>query len=198
MVVGDIAGGSHHTNAQYKSMGKFLKWVKEINPKQCFITQGNHDYWKWNDLFTYKQAPQNIHCLMDQSLEFDGLRVHGSPWSAPFLDWNWMKEDDRMLPHWENIDNRTDILISHGPAYRMCDKVLEPNHNYTCTPGHLGFKSLRAYLETMNLKRVFTGHIHSAEHKDQRISPEHETIFNCVSLLDEEYNVSYSPNIFEI
>ena len=90
LVVGDIAGGSHLTNAQYKSMRKFFTWIKEINAKKTVITPGNHDYWELSQLFTYKQRPPNFSCLIDQHIDIDGLIVHATPWSIPFMGWNYI------------------------------------------------------------------------------------------------------------
>jgi Icc-related predicted phosphoesterase len=198
LVVGDIAGGSHQTNAQYKSMGKFVKWVQDIDPKHCVITQGNHDYWKWDEVFKYRShGKHRIHHLIDSSVDIEGLRIHGTPWSLPFLDWNWMKSEERLIPHWKNIHHDTDILINHGPALGMCDMPLQRvrgEYRYE----HMGSKSLLDELWIRSIPRVLTGHIHSAAHGDVRLAPNHPTICSCVSILDEEYKYKYPPKIFEV
>lgn len=197
LCVGDIAGGSRHTNAQYKSMGNFVKWVKDIAPKKCFITPGNHDFWKWDEVWKYRQNSGLINCLIDQELEFDGLKVYGTPWSLPLFDWNYMLPEDRLELAYDLIPEDTDILMSHGPALGMADLPLEPvmgQMRYT----HLGSMALLKALWHRNIKRVFTGHIHSATHADIKLSDDHDTIVRCVSVLNEEYKVKYPPKVFEL
>lgn len=197
LVAGDIAGGSHTTNAQYKSMGNFVKWVKDIKPKKCFIIPGNHDYWDFREIFKYRQDTGLISCLIDRAAEFEGLKVYGSPWSLPFLNWNWMKNEDRLEIYYDNIDGDTDILMSHGPALGMCDMPLEPvrgEYRYT----HMGSMALLRALWFRRIPRVFTGHIHSASHGDIQLAPDHPTICSCVSILNEEYKFKYSPKIIEV
>lgn len=197
LVVGDIAGGSHHTNAQTKSMSKFIKWVKDIAPKKCLITPGNHDYWNFRELFKYKQDTGLISCLIDSHYDYEGLIVYGSPWSIPFLDWNWMMPEDRLRLYYENIHPDTDILMTHGPALGMCDMPLGLVRGHPRRI-HMGSKSLVDELWGRNIRRVFSGHIHSADHENQKLSGSHRTIFNCVSILDEEYKYKYKPLILEM
>ena len=198
LVVGDIAGGSHLTNAQYKSMTDFFKWVDKINPGTCIITPGNHDYWDWGQLFKYRERPKNTYCLIDQHREVDGLIVHGTPWSIEFLGWNYMKEDERLAPHWENIHPDTDILINHGPAYGLCDSILTPAAHDKRPMQHHGSKSLYNELLKRNIPRVLTGHIHGADHGDVSLGKEYDTLCSCVSILDEEYKFKHEPKIFEM
>ena len=199
LVVGDIAGGSHVTNAQYKSMGKFVKWVKDINPKKCIITPGNHDYWNWNEIFKYKQDTGLISCVIDREINYEGLKIYATPWSLPYKNWNWMKEEDRLEIYYDNIPDDTDILMSHGPALGMCDMPLDINpytgkHNYE----HMGSMALLKALWCRGIPRVLTGHIHSADHNDIRLAQNHPTVCSCVSILNEEYKYKYKPKIFEM
>lgn len=197
LVVGDIAGGSHTTNAQYKSMAKFIKWVKDINPKKCLITPGNHDYWDWKEIFKYRQNSGLISCLIDSYYDYEGLIVYGTPWSLPFLNWNWMKDEDRLEIYYDNIPTETDILMSHGPALGMCDMPLQPvRGKYKFE--HMGSMALLKALWEREIPRVFSGHIHSAIHQDVMLAPNHNTICSCVSILDEEYKYKYQPKIFEM
>lgn len=197
LVAGDIAGGSHITNAQYKSMGEFVKWVHNIKPKKCFIIPGNHDYWDFKEIFKYRQNTDLISCIIDCAEEFQGLNVYGSPWSIPFLNWNWMNREDRLEIYYDNIPNNTDILITHGPALGMCDMPLEPIHGQYKYE-HMGSMALLKAIWCRTIPRVISGHIHSAAHSDIKLAPNHPTICSCVSLLDEEYKIKFPPKIFEI
>lgn len=196
LVVGDIAGGDTYTHGQTKSMGKFIKWVRNINPKYCVITPGNHDFWTYHDVFKYRENDLGIRCLIDDSCEVDGLRIHGTPWTPKFMNWNWMKEDADLMPHWRNIHTDTDILINHGPMYGVCDHPLQLDGHYSSK--HLGCKSLLDNLWLRNIPYFFSGHIHSASHELQKMSNYHDTLCACVSLLDEDYKMKYKPLVLDI
>lgn len=197
LVVGDIAGGGITANAQYKSMYKFVKWVKDIAPKKCIITPGNHDFWNWREVFKYRQNSGLINCLIDQAIDYDGLKIYASPWSLPYLNWNWMKDDDRLEIYYDNIPDDTDILMSHGPALGICDIPLETTDNII-NHTHLGSMSLLKAIWHRNISRVLTGHIHSAAHQDIKLSNNHKTLCSCVSILDEKYTVAYKPKTFTL
>ena len=71
-----------------------------------------------------------------------------------------MKDDLELADIWETIPEDTDIVITHGPAYGLGDKVLNPQ--YGLSP-HVGSQSLRKKLATLpNLKLHVCGHIHEA------------------------------------
>ena len=193
LVAGDIANGGLTHNGHYKSMTKFITWVEGINPTHCVITPGNHDYWEWNNVFAYHHKPKNIHCLIDRAVNVDGLLIHGTPWSLPFMNWNWMKDDDLLQAHWDNILFNTDILINHGPVYGIADHILNK------TPvSHYGSKSLLNSLLRKELRYVFTGHIHEAEHLPTVLDNEAKTEVIGVSILNENYEVAYSPYILDL
>lgn len=194
---GDIAGGSHYTNEQYRSMHKFFKWVKDINPKHCVIVPGNHDYFKFSKLSKFNSLPNNIHCLIDESIDIEGLKIYGTPWSLPFNNWNWMQPDDRLKIYYDNIPEDTNILLTHGPVYGVCDIILNPIYD-VYNIEHLGSKSLLNALLERNIDRVFSGHIHTADHNDVYLASNHKTICSCVSILDEQYKIKYGPKIIEI
>ena len=85
LVVGDISTGMG-LNTQLKKMKTFVNWAVATEAKQIVITPGNHDYWKWSDTFLYKDKPDNIHCLIDESIVIEGIKIHGAPWTPIFMN----------------------------------------------------------------------------------------------------------------
>lgn len=187
LVGGDILSGSHLT--QLAQFNQFITWVENINPRKCLFVWGNHDYLNPS----INDGNNKVVCLHDTMTEFEGVHVYGSPWTPIFCNWNWMKEDSDLKQHWENIHPKTDILMTHGPAYGVCDVPLEDP-----SIGHVGSRSLRHELIKCNdIKYHFSGHIHSASH-DLKSYYSHGMKSACVSLLNEKYRMTYKPLVIEI
>lgn len=190
LIPGDILSGNRDLVQAHESMKKFLKWVKDIDAKNTVITPGNHDFWN-RDLIEF---PKNVHCLIDEWIDIDGLIIHGTPWTPTFSDWAWMKNDSQLKPHWENIDQDTNILINHGPAFGICDMLPKSFGPEV----HLGSKTLLDELYVRDLDYVLTGHIHQANHDFERISDSHKTQLACCSLVNERLTPIFEPKIFKI
>ena len=58
----------------------------------------------------------------DSEVIIDGIKFYGSPWVTKFYDWAFMKLDEDLQPHWDNIPTDTDVLITHGPPKSILDK----------------------------------------------------------------------------
>ena len=89
--------------------------------------------------------------------------------------------------HWSKIPQKTDVLLTHGPAHGYVD-IAEPQG------GHLGSKTLAVRVEKLKIPYVIHGHIHGGygiqKTKDA-------TYVNC-SVLNEEYNVVNQPIVIDV
>ena len=99
-----------------------------------------------------------------------------------------MDDEDSLEYIWNKIPDYTNILITHGPAYKCNDKV---KHAAWRDP-HVGSQSLARRKAELGdtLKLHISGHIHEA------YNAEGEDI--CASILDERYNLVNKPIIKEI
>lgn len=166
--------------ARYHS---FLKWFKSLPHKMKIFVPGNHDFliqdYRFNCSLEFES--NGIHCLIDRRLEIDGIKFYGSPWTPTFNDWAFMKDDLDLAKHWDAIPNDTNILITHGPAYTIGDRVENTKDN-------LGSKTLLSRLVNLSsLHYHFFGHIHTG--KDCNHSLGFKSI-NC-SILNEKYQINY-------
>lgn len=152
------------------------------------ITPGNHDFWPVNLLRLYGEDKGNIRVVTDRpacvSYKDEDFNAWFSPWSKQFSDWNWMLNDEE---DWYFIPEYTDAVITHGPAYGICDE---------CTNGdHAGSKKLLdVILATDSVKYIFSGHIHGNDYA--HVKAHGKEWFN-ISVLNERYWFKGSLPVFD-
>ena len=139
----------------------FCEWMKELPAKQKVVIHGNHsvghEYGHKREPGLKMLADAGIVYLQDSNVIIDGLKIHGSPYTPRFYDWEYNVDRDKLGKHWELIPDDTDILLLHGPAYGILDEA-------PCGFGeteHVGCKSLLHHLERLKQLKLFAhGHIH--------------------------------------
>lgn len=102
-----------------------LTWISALPHALKLVTPGNHD----KDLQDPKivallrEKFPNIHILIDETITFEGLKIHGSPWVSVFGDWWFMIGSvEKRAQKWFMIPDDVDILITHMPAAGILDK----------------------------------------------------------------------------
>jgi predicted phosphohydrolase len=145
-----------------KSHYDFLDWYSDLPYKYKILVAGNHDYLV--EEIGYESFRQTCHelgiiYLEDTSVEIEGFKIHGSPWTPNFGSYSFMDDDFMLDRYWQKIPLDTDILVTHGPRHGSGDKVA---HTYSMSP-HVGSKTLwYRMLHDLNIKYHFYGHIHEA------------------------------------
>lgn len=157
-----IHAGDFSGNGNRQQTVDFLQWFESLEIEHKVLIAGNHDFYACSEHFNtilQSVAPSIIY-LRNSSTEINGLKIWGSPYSNTFGQWAFMKDDLELADIWETIPEDTDIVITHGPAYGIGDKVLNPQDRLS---PHVGSQSLRKKLATLpNLKLHVCGHIHEA------------------------------------
>lgn len=97
-----------------------------------------------------------------------------------------LKQKFSIIP--ENID----ILISHDAPFGTSDICYESSYNLHT---HLGCPELRDAILEKNPKLCLHGHLHSSNHKEEIL--ENTKVYNT-SILDEQYNIAYTPLYLDI
>jgi Icc-related predicted phosphoesterase len=150
---GDFSGSK-------KSLHDFLLWYSELPYKNKILVAGNHDVFieEMGYELVYNLCESlGIIYLQDSSIEIDGINFHGSPWSNTFGLWSFMADESDLENYWNLIPLNTDVLITHGPAYKKGDRV---NNNWN-NDKHVGSKTLLKRLELLTRLKLHTfGHIH--------------------------------------
>jgi Icc-related predicted phosphoesterase len=166
---------------------EFCKWFNNQDDytHKVFIA-GNHDWGFQNN--TAKIAEildfyNKINYLQDQLLEIDGIKIWGSPWQLEFYNWAFnLQRGDEIQQKWNLIPNDLDILITHGPAWGILDKVHGQGEE-------LGCQNLAQTILDKKPKIHICGHIHTGW-GNLKVGDTH--YFNA-SVLDERYLMTQNP-----
>ena len=218
-IVGDltadvlIIAGDWSFKASWKEIIGFKQDLKEIRSqfKDLIIVSGNHEV-------GIEASPQvmgeiikecNVRylCHTTTSIEryhsdapVEGpdeyLEIFGTPYTPQFGGWAYMRQRGEELRRlWEAIPDSTEILVSHGPAHGILDRV---DNGWNTL--HVGCEELRARLETLpNLKVLISGHVHSG-YGTYRHKTLDGRFIDCygVSVVDEIYDLVNPPTVFYI
>lgn len=137
----------------------FLDWFRSLPSKYKILIAGNHD-----DAFFEADEVMNafdlsgIHYLIDESIEINGMKFYGSPWTPSPFGGSFTFYPGEGEPIWEKIPDDVDVLITHTPKYNVLDMA---RMQYRIQ--NLGCKHLQKRIEQLpNLKAHLFGHIHEA------------------------------------
>jgi Icc-related predicted phosphoesterase len=160
-----IAGNltAHHYEEEFD---EFMGWLDlyETDYKKIVIVAGDHDQFiQENPNYINSFEFENIEYLCDSGVEFDGLKLWGSPWTCKFKGINpkccafTLDNDEELEEKWKLIPDDIDILITNCPEYGMLDDIaLEDGSLF-----HAGSTSLGEKTFTLkNLKLHVVGHIY--------------------------------------
>jgi Icc-related predicted phosphoesterase len=151
-----IHAGDFTYHGDMDEVQKFLQWYGEQQAKYKLLICGNHEVWISQQGDLLKQLCQNegIQLLHNSHTVIEGLTIFGSPYSKKFGRWAYMADETDLADIYDTILPDTDIIVSHGPAYKQLD---------FCPGGHVGSTALAYRIsELKNLKLVVTGHIHES------------------------------------
>ena len=155
-----IHAGDFTGNGNASQTLAFLQWYSDLNVPHKILVAGNHDFSACSEIFPSMLAQfPSITYLRNSSVTIDGLVIWGSPYSNIFGQWAFMKDDFELYNIWEQIPANTNIVITHGPAYSIADKVVNAHNR----DPHVGSQSLRDKLKKLKLLKLHvTGHIHES------------------------------------
>lgn len=163
------------------------EWIKRISVryKHVIFISGNHDINFTPDRTA--DLPDNCYHLHDTGIKLEGIYFYGSAYTPRFGDWGFGETEDKLEKRFAHIPKKTQVLLTHGPAYSILDK----NRN-----GELcGSKALYAKIKNLpKLKLHLFGHIHEGAGIE---NIENIVFANC-SQLDEYYRLTHKPLVFDL
>jgi Icc-related predicted phosphoesterase len=178
----------------------FLRWFNTHPHKHKIFIAGNHDWIFEQDPNFYRIVKLDfpeLTYLQDEGCEVEGIKFYGSPHQPRFYNWAFNKDRGADIKqYWDKIPDDTDVLITHGPPYGICDEAYRVGYNIT---EHVGCVDLLDAIKRVKPKIWMGGHIHysygigSVTHEDGSKT----MCYNC-SILDEQYMVANKPWIINI
>ena len=168
----------------------FMDWVMGLPYTHKVIIPGNHDgnalgLSVWLDYMSGDF--ENLHFVIHDKINVLGLKFFCSAYSAKFGNWWFSENEDKLNQLYQQIPNDTDILITHGGAFRTLDR-LETGEN-------VGSTALKDRINNLpNLKAHIFGHIH--ESYGTYVYNGYDAI-NC-SFCNYRYNPVNMPILFEV
>lgn len=148
----------------------FFRWLKDQPYRHKVMIAGNHDNFFEKGFPKDEQEARNIAeiqamleykedfiYLCDSGTEIEGLKLWGTPWTTWFPGVNpqckaFMDSESYLDKRFELIPEGLDILISHGPPYKILDKNKKG--------AYCGSFSLRSALAKAKPQYHAFGHIH--------------------------------------
>ncbi len=167
----------------------FLRWVQRLPHKHKIIIPGNHDLWCPTVNMREVAEPYGIHCLVDEAVEVDGVKFYGSPYVPKYGDWAFMYPHTE--PHYANLPENIDVLITHGPPYGHNDYV--PHRKM-----HVGgIDLLNEVVRVQPVYHVF-GHIHEGREMGRTLSSATPTKFINAACWNHHNGATYSAVTFDM
>jgi Icc-related predicted phosphoesterase len=195
------AGNNRSPYTNEHEVRTFLLWFSSLDIKYKVMIAGNHDSSIEAKLITKRQLDKDygIIYLEDSSVEIEGLKLWGSPWTPDFGHWSFNRKRDKLHKLWSSIPDDTDIVITHGPPKGILDLSMD-------RAGNLEFCGCSAFSKRLvELQPVLSlfGHIHNFKgHTNAGVTKlsKNKTIYSNGSVVtDGKFGfLSSNGNIFEI
>ena len=183
----------------------FGKWFRSQPHTYKVFVAGNHDtsfeespikarQWLFDSrekdpMKLYASSDKSTIYLQEQSvtLNIDGetVSIYGAPHQPFFCNWAFnVRTDEELKQIWDRIPKGIDILVTHGPPYKLRD---------LCRNGHVGCRELRKAIQRVRPKLHVCGHIHEG----YGVSRWGDTLIANASICTEKYQPTNSPLVFE-
>jgi len=174
----------------------YMLWLKKYKKQFKKIIQiaGNHDFIaqkdsSWLRSEFKKHFGKKLVYLDHEEYVYEGVKFFGSPYQPWFHDWAFNVPRNELHKYWEAIPDDTDVLVTHGPPYKIMDRTYYDNLDVGCEA------LLKRIQELPNLKLNVFGHIH--EFGGQQCEIDGVTYVNA-SINTLQYFPSNKPVIIDI
>ncbi|CAD8130687.1 unnamed protein product [Paramecium sonneborni] len=202
--------GDFSNCGEYKDVQNFISWIKQIPFKYKIVIGGNHDTFldtkkyeeilkdifhkgqPWYHLELQKELKENCIYLENSSVNIEGYKIWGSPYSPTILHnpWAFQVDPEDGEEFWKIMEEGSDIVLTHGAPLGHGSYV----HHYKRTRGEWGDEALAKRIkEVKPLYHIF-GHVHEGYGMTEEDGIQY---INC-AVLDETYYPAKQAIIFQI
>lgn len=178
-------------------LNRFKPWAEELPCDKVLFIAGNHDLHFRKDMLWVREQfneTQKVTYLENESYEYKGIKIFGSPYCKVFGDWAFMYSNDILKELYSEIPDNVDILMTHDAPYGCSDILLEEDCPW-CDGGHIGNVPLREAILEKKPKYNLHGHLHSTNHSEEFLGD--TSVRNC-SIVTEKYTPDYDPIYLEL
>lgn len=186
-----------------KEIETFERFLSSLPHRHKIVIAGNHDITfdldnqaslkiNFSNLKNFDFA--NTKCILksciyleDSSCMIGNYKIYGSPWTPTFYDWGFnLERGEPIATKWRMIPRDTEILLTHGPPYRILDR---------CSDGfNAGCQDLLEKINEIKPLVHLFGHIHEA----YGISHNEHTVFINASNCTLRYKPDNLPIVFDL
>lgn len=143
---------------------KFLSWLHKQKYKHYIFIAGNHDHILEDEIVLTTSLDRTSY-LCDSGMEFEGLKIWGSPWSLHFDGINpkctaFTSSEELLASKFSLIPDDTDILVTHTPPNGTLDYKHKKVGPAFFVLENVGSESLKNELYRIRPKLHVYGHIH--------------------------------------
>lgn len=200
LICGDISPAHDHYYAYQINwfQHEFAEWINILPFKdewsKVVLIGGNHDWFAErisneelrcfyittnNRTIVLKNEEFNYEYLTDEGIKY--LKIFGTPYCKIFGNWAFMVSDVKLREKFSFIPEDCDILISHDAPDINNLGVISMGHYSGENAGNI---PLAEAIKEKKPKYAFCGHIHSGNHKLEKIE---NTWMANVSYVNEHY-----------
>lgn len=178
----------------------YALWEESVPAEHIFVTGGNHDWiTKFPDelrsrffidegveLYDGPKMIARIPMPLGTSILQPVKRFYFTPWVPVIGNWNYQLPRDQRALRFADIPDKLDVLVSHGPAHDVLDKV------HGAYGDHVGCPELRKFVQQRQPRFMVHGHIHEGQRYGNRAQLGNTTVYNVAQWGD------WKPTVFEI
>ncbi|MBX3255112.1 MAG: metallophosphatase domain-containing protein [Chitinophagaceae bacterium] len=168
---------------------EFLHWFEQQSFRYKIFIAGNHDFYleEAPEDYIRQKIPKDIIYLNDSGITTGSLNIWGSPVTPWFFDWAFNRHrGEAIKKHWDMIPGNTDILITHGPVFRILDETYDKRN--------VGCEDLLNRVHEVKPGVHICGHIHEAYGTVIKSG----TRFVNASVLNSRYELANQPVVIEL
>lgn len=186
-----IHAGDFCNEGKLPEVKSFAAWLKKQPYRRKIVVAGNHDW----PLYREKERAEaeslledaGAIYLRDSATMICGNVVYGSPWQPEFCNWAFnLPRGHQLREKWKLIYDNTDVLVTHGPPYKVLDFV--PRGEF------VGDSDLLARLGQISPKLHVFGHIHYSRGEHHMAG----THFVNAAICNEAYAPVHKPIVVEL
>lgn len=170
----------------------FLDWFSSLPVKYKVIIPGNHDKAFAEGLLGDVNSKWDIILLNHEFIEIEGIKIFGSPFTPEFsTGWAFNVPHDKIRLYWRDIPRDLDILITHGPPYRILDSTKDYYKHYKIC----GCPELLKRVKKVKPKVMIFGHIHDDGGRQMKVQGL-DTLFINAACFGEDNKMTHNKGVY--